>query len=64
MKVKVNQNACIGCGACTAIAESVFELNDEGLSETKKEDIQKEEEKEQVKEAADTCPTEAIEVEE
>ena len=64
MKVKVNQNACIGCRACAATAESVFELNDEGLSETKKEDIQKEEEKEQVKEAADTCPTEAIEVEE
>ena len=32
MKVKVNSDACIGCGACTAIAPEVFELNDEGLS--------------------------------
>ena len=28
MKVKVNQDACIGCGACAAIAEDVFEINE------------------------------------
>ena len=39
MKVKVNQDACIGCGACTAIAEEVFELNDEGLSHAKKREF-------------------------
>ena len=33
MKVKVNQDACIGCGACTAIAEGVFTINDNGISE-------------------------------
>ena len=32
MKVKVNQDACIGCGACTAIAEGVFEIDENGLS--------------------------------
>ena len=63
MKVKVNQEACIGCGACTAIAEDVFELNEEGLSQPKMTDVN-EEEKDQVKEAADSCPTGAIEVEE
>ena len=26
---------CIGCSACVAISEDVFELNDEGLSEVK-----------------------------
>ena len=31
MKVKVNEDACIGCGACAAIAPEVFEINDEGL---------------------------------
>ena len=29
MKVKVNEDACIGCGACCAIADSVFEIGDE-----------------------------------
>ena len=35
MKVKVNKDACIGCGACAAICDEVFEINDEGLSEVK-----------------------------
>ncbi len=63
MKVKVNQDACIGCGACASIAEDVFELNDEGLSQAKEENVS-EKNKESVKEAADSCPTSAIEVEE
>lgn len=38
MKVKVNKDACIGCGACAAICDTVFELDDEGLSVAKKEE--------------------------
>lgn len=63
MKVKVNEEACIGCGACCAIADSVFEIGDEGLSKTKKEEIQ-EEEKQAVRDASEACPTGAIVVEE
>lgn len=63
MKVKVNQDSCIGCGACAAICENVFELNDEGLSQAKAEEV-KEKDKEEVRDAADACPTGAIEVEE
>ena len=33
MKVKVQDDLCIGCGACAAICSEVFELNDEGISE-------------------------------
>ena len=44
MKVKVNQEACIGCGACCAYAEEVFEINEDGLSEVVKEEISAEEE--------------------
>ena len=29
-RVRVNKDACIGCGACQAIAPDVFSLNDEG----------------------------------
>ena len=60
MKVKVNQDACIGCGACTAIAEGVFEMNDEGLSQAKTETVA-EDKVDAVKEAMESCPTSAIE---
>ncbi len=60
MKVKVNEDACIGCGACTAIAPDVFELNDEGLS-TVTCDTVSDENTEATKEAVEACPTGAIE---
>lgn len=60
MKVKVNQDACIGCGACPAIAPEVFDLNDEGLSFVKVEDVPGDNE-EAAQDAIDSCPTGAIE---
>lgn len=63
MKVKVNQDACIGCGACAAICPEVFELNDEGISIAKQEEVPTDQE-EMARDAADSCPTGAIEVEE
>ena len=63
MKVKVNKDACIGCGACASICPDVFEINDEGLSEAKVEEV-KDELQDEVRDAADSCPTGAIEVEE
>lgn len=63
MKVKVNQDACIGCGACAAICPEVFELNDEGISIAKQEEVPTVQE-EMARDAADSCPTGAIEVEE
>jgi ferredoxin len=35
MALKVDQNLCIGCGACVAICPSGFELNSEGKSQVK-----------------------------
>ena len=63
MKVKVNRDSCIGCGACAAICDEDFEIDDEGLSVAKTEDVQ-EDKKQEVQDAADSCPTGAIEVEE
>lgn len=63
MKVKVNKDACIGCGACAAICDKVFEINDEGLSVVKNEEVKKEDEQ-ATKDAAESCPTGAIVVEE
>ena len=59
MKVKVNQEACIGCGACLAIAENVFEMNEDGLSQVKVDEVP-EDDQEQAKEAVESCPTGAI----
>ncbi len=62
MNVKVNSDACIGCGACAAIADEVFEINDEGISEVKVNEID-DSEFDNVKEAIESCPTGAIEEE-
>ena len=60
MKVKVNQDACIGCGACLSIADAVFEMNEDGLSQVKVDAVA-EDQKEQATEAIESCPTGAIE---
>ena len=60
MKVKVNQEACIGCGACQAIVPEVFEIDDNGLAIAKEEEI-KESLVEDVVDAVEGCPTSAIE---
>jgi len=63
MKVSIDQETCIGCGACVALCDTVFRLNDElGKAEV-------------IsgadcgtagccKEAAESCPVAAITVEE
>ena len=63
MKTKVNKDACIGCGSCTVIASDVFEIDDDGLAIAKNENIT-DENKEEVIDASEACPTSAIEVEE
>lgn len=59
MKVKVNQDSCIGCGACASICEEVFEIGDEGLSKVKVDKVPEGKE-DSVKEAIESCPTAAI----
>ncbi len=61
-KIKVNQESCIGCGACCANYD-FFEFNDDGVSTVKgkEEDIV---EVEGAEEAANVCPVDAITVEE
>ena len=66
MKVFVKKDVCIGCGACTVIADQVFEIGDDGLAEVKKElegiEIN-EEEIDNIQDAAESCPVGAIETE-
>lgn len=58
-KIKVNQEACIGCGACVAIDPEHFNFNDEGLSNPiSNENL----ESENLKNAIESCPTTAISI--
>ena len=39
MKVVVNRDNCIGCGACESIEPNVFQLDDEGISAVIEENV-------------------------
>ena len=60
-KLNVNQDSCIGCGACIATDSEHFDFNDNGLSEAISNDNL---ECENLKNAMESCPTNAISVEE
>lgn len=63
-KVIVNKEKCISCGACVGLVDEVFEFGDDDLAQVKKNinfknmnnDLE-----EEVKDAIESCPTEAIE---
>lgn len=59
MKVTVNKDACIGCGACTAIASEIFEMDDDGLAIATMDKVPEELE-DDAHEAVESCPTSAI----
>lgn len=60
MKVIVNRDNCIGCGACESIEPNVFQLDDEGISKVIEENVESSNE-ESINDAIDSCPTAAIE---
>lgn len=71
MKARVKKDTCIGCGACTVIANNIFEIGDDGLAETINPEEKElkvknipDKEKDNVIDAAESCPVGAIEVEE
>lgn len=65
MKVYVNKDVCIGCGACTAITDNkVFTFGDDGFAEVVKDIENIEDYKEEIEDAESGCPTGAIKVEE
>ena len=56
--INVDENKCIGCGACVAVDSEHFAFNDQGLSSVIKQEVT-----DSVKEAKDACPVDAITVE-
>lgn len=61
MKAKVDKDTCIGCGLCESICSEVFNLTDEGYAVAITSEI-KENLKESVIEARDSCPVDAIDI--
>lgn len=63
MRARIDVDLCDGCGVCEQVAEEVFELNDDGVAEVILDPVPPEHE-DAVREAAESCPTEAIILEE
>lgn len=61
MKAKVNPETCIGCGLCPSICEQVFSMNDDDLAEAIEAEIPSEY-IDDAKEARDSCPVSAIDI--
>lgn len=59
MKIKVDEEKCIGCGTCVVIAPKSFKLTDDGKAEVIEPPGDDEA---TIKEAVDSCPVDAIEL--
>jgi ferredoxin len=66
MKVRVDEDLCIGDETCVEICPEIFEMNEEGLAVTKIGDDEAVPESLEAacREAAESCPAEAIIIEE
>ncbi len=63
MKASVDRDACIGCELCANICPEVFEMDDESIAVVIVDTIPTEVE-DTAREAAESCPTDAISIEE
>lgn len=64
MKITVDKNLCLGCGACVAVAPKTFKLGDDGKAEVIDLPAGKAgpvgDDEKTIKEAIDSCPVNAI----
>jgi len=63
MKAKVDPDVCVGTGSCESLCPKVFKVGDSGIAEVQMDAIPPELEDE-VREAAASCPVDAISIEE
>ena len=71
MKITLDKSKCIGCGSCVSLCPKFFELEKDGKSHLKGAKLDQTKQKEELeveelgclKEAAEICPVEAIQIE-
>ncbi|AVX20000.1 MAG: ferredoxin [Bacillota bacterium] len=59
MKVKVDPDLCISCGACVSTCPDVYDWDDEGKAKAIVDEVPDDLEDE-AREALENCPTDAI----
>jgi ferredoxin len=62
-KIIINEDACIGCGLCVSKNPDYLVFNEMGHAEPVGKEVKKED-KPNILEAIEQCPTEAIRIEE
>ena len=62
MTIQVDESLCIGCAMCVSMCESVFAMNEDGISEVIATEISNDM-MEEAEEARDCCPVDAIVIE-
>ena len=63
MRVRVDEDLCLGCGICEGLAPDVFSLANEPFAEVLLDPVPEEFE-DDVRQSAEECPEEAIIIEE
>ncbi|MBN2450667.1 MAG: ferredoxin [Lentisphaeria bacterium] len=63
MKLRVDRETCTGCGLCAEICPAVFEMGDDDLARVKGNAVPADAEAD-CREAVESCPVEAIRIEE
>lgn len=63
MKATVDRDTCIACGICSSTCPDVYEEGDDGIAVVIEDPIPEDLE-ECAQEGADSCPTDAISIEE
>ena len=63
MKAFVDREACIGCELCVSISPEVFEMDDESIAVVAVDPVPANSET-SARDAANSCPTDAISIEE
>lgn len=58
--IKINKDKCLGCGMCIGINSDIFDFDDDGLAKVNNDNIN-DDNKDDVNNAIDSCPVEAIE---